>query len=310
MISVINEINPKIIITMIDNSLKFSEIAKKLEKKYKFIAIQNSARYDILRFKHDYKKKIRETDLSKIFYLPNFYTFGEYEKNHYLKNNIYVKNFLKIGSLKLMHAMKYFKDKKEKIINDKYEICLLSDDAENFNKIIKEKNFESEHALTARYTIKYAKQNKKSFIFVWKRDRLNPDHQREIIFYKKYLTEQEFDYLSNNSIYKEEPYHSYKAMIQSKIVIGASTTMLRENLSLKGKILICNYTSLPLLHFPIDAFFVLKRHGYDNFEKKLNSLLDMNIEEYKKELEDLGEYIIKYYNDDDLDNLKNSFKFN
>lgn len=304
LISVIEEVNPKIVITIIDNSLKFFEISRSLEKNYKFIAIQNSARYDILRYKFEYKKKIRESDLSKNFYLPNFYSFGDYERDHYLKNNIYVKNFSKIGSLKLMLAMKYLKDKQEKLISEKYDICLLSDDAEDFNKNFKEKNLESEYALIAKYTIQYAKKNNKKFIFSWKRDKANTDHQKEYNFYKRNLSDQEFDYLLNNAIYKEEPYHSYKAIIQSKIVIGVSTTMLREKLSLKGKILTCNYTSLSLFNFPIDSIFVLKRYGYDNFEKKINFLLNMNSEDHKKELENLGEYIIKYYNENDLDELK------
>ena len=200
--------------------------------------------------------------------------------------------------------MKYLKDKQEKLISEKYDICLLSDDAEDFNKNFKEKNLESEYALIAKYTIQYAKKNNKKFIFSWKRDKANTDHQKEYNFYKRNLSEQEFDYLLNNAIYKEEPYHSYKAIIQSKIVIGVSTTMLREKLSLKGKILTCNYTSLSLFNFPIDSIFVLKRYGYDNFEKKINFLLNMNSEDHKKELENLGEYIIKYYNENDLDELK------
>ena len=51
LISVISEIKPSIIVTYIDNSFKFFEISKLLEKQYKFIAIQLSARYEIIRFK-------------------------------------------------------------------------------------------------------------------------------------------------------------------------------------------------------------------------------------------------------------------
>ena len=79
-------------------------------------------------------------------------------------------------------------------------------------------------------------------------------------FYRKQLTANEFNYLLNNSIHKTDQFSSYKTLIESKVVIGVSTTMLREKLSLfKGKILTCNYTNLPLFNFPKDGIFVLKK---------------------------------------------------
>lgn len=109
--SVIEVINPKIIITFIDNSLKFFDISRILENKFKFIAIQNASRYDILRHKYEFKKKIRNFDLTKKYYIPNFYCFGQYEIDHYKKHNIQVKNFLPVGSLKLANAINFFKKK-------------------------------------------------------------------------------------------------------------------------------------------------------------------------------------------------------
>ena len=51
LISLIELVSPKIIITFSDNSLKFSEIAKRMEKKnIIFYAIQNGARYDLKRY--------------------------------------------------------------------------------------------------------------------------------------------------------------------------------------------------------------------------------------------------------------------
>ena len=78
LISVISEIKPSIIVTYIDNSFKFFEISKLLEKQYKFIAIQLSARYDIIRFKLEFEK-IRHEDLTKYF-IPHYLCFGDYEK--------------------------------------------------------------------------------------------------------------------------------------------------------------------------------------------------------------------------------------
>ena len=50
LVSLIELINPKVVITNIDNSFKFSDIAKILEKKANFIAVQNSGSYELLEF--------------------------------------------------------------------------------------------------------------------------------------------------------------------------------------------------------------------------------------------------------------------
>ena len=75
LISLISIIKPKIVITYIDNSFKFSEIAyrfKKINKDIKFIAIQNGSRYEILENNYLFKKKILKENLNNKFYIPIF----------------------------------------------------------------------------------------------------------------------------------------------------------------------------------------------------------------------------------------------
>ena len=102
--------------------------------------------------------------------------------------------------------------------------------------------------------------------------------------------------------------HSAKTLIESKVVIGVSTTMLREKLSLKGKILTCNYTNLPLFNFPKDGIFVLKKYEYSDFENKLNFLLEMSNEEYFDKIKEVAPYIIKFYDNNDLESVKKILK--
>ena len=45
--SLLEIIRPVVILTSIDNSLKFFDLARILEKKMNFLAIKNSARYDL-----------------------------------------------------------------------------------------------------------------------------------------------------------------------------------------------------------------------------------------------------------------------
>ena len=61
LIALIKEINPKVIFTFIDNSIKFSELAKrfnKINKKIHFIALQNGSRFELLENQLLYRKKI------------------------------------------------------------------------------------------------------------------------------------------------------------------------------------------------------------------------------------------------------------
>ena len=124
--SLMEIINPKVVLTNIDNSIKFSDLARILERKMKFLAIQNAARWDINEWKLRYKKNKTKTDFSKKFYIPNFLCFGQFEIDHYKHHGIEVKNFFKVGSLRLANFLRYINKNKIKIEKSTYDICLLS----------------------------------------------------------------------------------------------------------------------------------------------------------------------------------------
>ena len=71
--ALIEYVSPKVIITWSDNSLKFFEIAKILNDKINFFAIQNGARYDLNRYLYLFEKGIYKIDKTKEFFLPNFF---------------------------------------------------------------------------------------------------------------------------------------------------------------------------------------------------------------------------------------------
>ena len=88
--SIIEAIRPKLIITMTDNSLQISNIAKILHKKFNFLAIQNAARYEFDEYGKGHAGK---------FYIPELACFSNYEKKLYRKHNVNVKNFFVCGSI-------------------------------------------------------------------------------------------------------------------------------------------------------------------------------------------------------------------
>lgn len=301
LVSLICELNPKIIITFIDNSFKFFEIAKVLKDKFKFIAIQNAARYDILRHKYEYKKKIRSLDVTKKFFIPHYLCFGELEIEHYKKNKIKIENFYSIGSLRLINAINFFDKKKILIEKNKYDVCLISETGFKLNENYRLKNIEKNWAKMAKFTIQYCIRNKKKFIFASKRQN-SQDFQNEISFYKKYLNNLEYNFLMKNLIKNDSnEYSSYKAILESNVAVAIGSTMLREKLSMKQKILTCNYTNINVFNFPAKEFYVLKKKDVNSFNKKLNFILNISEEKFFDKIKKKN-FIIKLYN-------KNSLKF-
>ena len=81
-ISLIRTIDPKIILTSIDNSINFFLISKILKKKFFLLAIQNTNRFaGTEKFQYHLDKgKIFPKNYRDLFYIPNYICFGEYVK--------------------------------------------------------------------------------------------------------------------------------------------------------------------------------------------------------------------------------------
>ena len=315
LITLIEIINPKVVLTFIDNSIKFHEVAKFLEKKIIFCAIQNGARYDIKRLKHKFLKKIEKQDLTKKFYIPNFFCFGEFEKDDYNKNDIKVKNFIKTGSLRFSNFLKDFSKNKVNILNQdiKYDICFMSD-AFIFGLDKKEgiEGMESSAADFCKYILRFSINNKMRFIFAFKRINSYEIHlKNELDFYKKYLSSYEYEYLLENSTLKlkKHRYLGYEVMLQSEVTVSAYSSMLRENLSVGKKILSCNLIPTNVYDFPLKGIFSINRCEYNSFEERLLEIYHMPNSDFinlvKKNGYDLN-YLMEFNKDfSSIEKIKN-----
>ena len=298
--SLLETINPKIVLTNIDNSLKFSDLARIFGKKINFLAIQNAARWDIDEYKLRYKKNKTKTDLSKKFYIPNFLCFGQFEIDHYKSQGIEVKNFFKIGSLRLANFMHYIKENKIEIKKSFYDICLISVPPLHHDAIFGEKDIAKSYANTVKFTIKFCKQNNMKLIFAQKRDKkIIPDgNKAELDFYKKHLSNEEYEYLIDNSAVKKgdksSRYSSYMAMQQSEVTVCAWSTMLRENLCIGGKILCCNLFPTNVWDFPIQGICSIRNCSYQEFEERLLKIYSMTKKDYFSKLTKDKCYTVEY----------------
>ena len=79
------------------------------------------------------------------------------------------------------------------------------------------------------------------------------------IFFKKYLSKEEFIYLKKNFLNtNQNKYAPYKAIHETNVLTGVVSTMLQDKLALDGKILVCNFTNHKTWDFPIKNFCFLK----------------------------------------------------
>lgn len=308
MSALIDIIRPKIVITYVDNAPKFHKLAKIFNDKIKFLAIQNSTRdLEININEYTKKKKISFVDYNKNYFVPYLFCYGQYEIDFCKKKNIKVKNFKKIGSLKVSNFKKILK-KPESFNKKKYDICLIPDAAPNYDNYFKLKGFEKGFAQTIKYAIKFCKKNNKKIIFPMKRY-LKPFKSEEMNFFKKNLNQAEFAFFIKNvsNKIKKKKYNSYFKMYESNVTLSSATSMLREALSLKKKIMVCNFTPTKIYDFPLKKFFFLKNPSYPNFEKKLNRILSISEKKYFNLFGKKRNYIIEDANNIDANNEINSF---
>ncbi len=291
--ALIKQINPKLVITMIDNSYDFSIAVKYFKDKIPFYAIQNSSRDDI---------KAEETESKKI-YLKTFFCFGEYEKKLYQTNFINVENFIFSGPLKPSLTLNYIKNKKIKIIENEYDICLPAELSIDFST----PKFSSLHSFTnysdscltlAEYVHKLCSKHKLKLIFSSKyfpskytddKSSNTRSYEKEVNFYKKKLKDYKF-YIPP----RQNKYTGYINALKSNLTIGLSTTLLREAFYLKKKVFACNLTYHPYADFPIKNIASPIINNFNDFEIHALKLLEMKTSKYFEILTDEVDKVVKW----------------
>jgi hypothetical protein len=149
-------------------------------------------------------------------------------------------------------------------------------------------------AKTTKYTINFCMKHNLKMIFTWRRVLKTPDFDQEVAFYKKHLTDIEFNYLVSHNYIEKAKFSSYKAMFQSNIAIGTYTTMLSENLGTGEKILSCNCTYSDIFDFPIEGICSIKNCNFKEFEKRLLDIHSISKENYFSRLNKDKHYVMEY----------------
>lgn len=261
LIALIKIIKPNNVITLVDNSLDFSIIAKYFKNSdIKFHAIQNAHRYE--NSKKLWKKR----------YISNYYTFSKFESK-ILKNKKNIKKLLPIGSLRAECAKKYFEKKPFK--KNVYDLCLIAEPDFFLNHVdLNVKNIDLNLALVAKYCLKFSKKFKKKIIITGKSSLHSFEEEVERAYYKYHLSGENFTI----DFHDKKKFGSYKNILQSKVVIGCTSSLIREAFAFNKKVLWCQFINGT--KFPTNGICVLRSKNYSDFEKRLKQILSINYKEF------------------------------
>ena len=283
-LALIKIVKPKMIITWIDNDHRFFNLAKILDAKIEFFAIQNAFRLE----EHIRSKEEQMADGSKI-YIPNYLCFGEQTVEYFKKIGATVKKFNIVGSLRLSNANQHLK--KNNLINaaPKFDLCLISENLRHGMQEILQPN---ELGIIIKNAEKLAKKYKLRTVLVLKRPKDHVLYKKEINFYEKIL-DKNSPIIINNRL---NLFSSYEAAYNSRLIIGARSSMLSELLAVGRRILSCNYNKDFSFNYPdfYDSCFAISDRTYDTFEKHVLFLLSMNQEDFHKHLELVKNHMVDF----------------
>tara|TARA_Y100000591_G_C21791261_1_gene676682 strand:- start:213 stop:1334 length:1122 start_codon:yes stop_codon:yes gene_type:complete len=288
-ISLIMQIQPKFVISTIDNSITFSNLSKYFDNKVKFIALQNGTRGDMYE---------NINDSNKFFYFSNYMGFSNFDLELMKKKNIKIKNFFSVGSIKNSYFRKYIQKKTDKEKKN-FDICFVSKKIFENNKRVSTKAAEDSFTLLKLLAL-YVKKYKKSIVIQSKSKKLN-------------LVEKEFfDTLFAGTNYKidlldnELNFHSYKNISSSRIIIGAPSTLLREASVYTNTKILCFSTINKIDKIPFVGLNLLSENSFEKFDERLNLLFSLSYEEYLKKLQSKHNYLME--NIDTIEYLREFIK--
>ena len=76
--------------------------------------------------------------------------------------------------------------------------------------------------------------------------------------------------------------------MESNLIIGMSSTLLRDAFEFKKKILICNFVDHEDTKALSQGICTLNSTNYLDFEKRVNKILSLDYNQYLAEIEDVG----------------------
>ena len=286
--ALLRRLAPAIVVTYIDNSELFHEVARANHRRMRFLAIQNGARYDVV--------EMAPGAASRIF-IPEFACFGEYEKNLYSGKGAQVGRFIPIGSLREAYFRRYWQQAAP-VAAEPYDhdLCVVAEASPGWNQ--KYPGSEDAVGNIAKYAVRLARENGLKLVIAGKRD-VSPGqvrahiHQRdtEVNWYRKYTG----DEVAITPRVRDQ-FTTYGLISRSRVSLASMSTALREAAGRGSRVLFCNFSRDLVWDFCVDGIWSLKEDTYKAFAERVMALLALSDEAWREKSAKMAAYVMN--NDD------------
>ena len=282
LIALINNINPKLVITFIDNSYTFYELSKIFKDKISFLGVQNANRGDYSFLSISQKKQI---------YHQKLFSLGLFEHKIFKKYNLNINSELG-GSLRnAIFIKKYPVYKKKKNV---FDICLIGKNLVKAGLHNKYSSYEDDiipdSLILLNNLKKYLEKNKRIKLVICCKSygfRL----KAEKYFYKKFFKGFNVSIsINSDRIDNKNFFNSYKQIVKSSLVIGLNSTLLREAFYFDKKVLCVDFNKNRIN--PFKKIALVSSKSYQVFEKNLDYLNKINYTTYLNKLNYQKNHII------------------
>ncbi len=288
-VALVRQFAPRIVITYIDNSELFHDMARADHRRRRYLAIQNAARYDVL--------ELTEAAARRIF-IPEYACFGKYEKELYLGRGAHVERFYPVGSLREAYFRR-FRAAAQAFKSERfdYDLCVVAEASPGWD--LRYPGFEDAVGRIAQYAVRLARERGLRLVIAGKRD-ATPQENRadihsldaELIWYEKYIGN---DVRITPRV--REQFTTYGLISRSRLSLAMVSTALREGLSRGDRALFCNFSGNPLWDFCVDGIWSLKEDSYEAFAGRVMKILALSDESYAAKTREMVPYVIN--NDDE-----------
>ena len=284
--TVIDIIDPKILVTFIDNGSKMSFLQNVFPDKL-IISVQNGCREN--------KQEVFNLTNDKKYKLPVYFGFGDYEYDLMLNQKVQVKKYIPAGSLKLG----LFLDRCNGKILENSGICFISQYREgNINSI----NFEVQRFVELSKNVyalmkNYCLESNYNCIVAMGSEKNMERYNKEVNFFQKDFDSKSVRLIPNN----KKQLKSYETAYSSEVLVAMDSTLSFEMFGCGKKILFCEATDpvfvkkrgMAMAYAKMPKEILLDAMTPQAFKKKMDILLEMNDEEYLKLTREARSYLMK-----------------
>ena len=264
-------INPKYIITFIDDSAVFHRLSKNYRKDAAFIAIQNGMRPQS-HFKYLLPKPPNPEAVS---YIPNYFCHGHADVNSFKNGGHHIERYHPIGSLLGGIFWKEISVKSQKI----YDICLVSCWVPEGRKDLNENAYEV-----------YKADRKGNEVLEKNLKRLIDEKGYSVVIALKYdECSEEFNHFYNifgddvdYQLSSRKVFSTYKAIDKSLLTLTLYSTCAAEAIGFGKRALFCNGSGNPAIGIPSAGICYYEGGNYTEFSKRLENILEMPDNDFKK----------------------------